>query len=131
MNGSGAVYVERGGVNPGGSNVKYIYLASPYSDPDPNVRQSRFMDICRYAGDCMLKGEFVFSPIAHSHPIAVLHLDIPEQGWDFWGPICRKQLGLASKMRVVKLDGWDKSVGIAGELEIAKELGLEVEYAMP
>ena len=64
-----------------------IYLASPYSHPDPAVRKQRFEDVCRCAAKLILQGQVVFCPIAHSHPIELLMEDArfsEDIGWDFW-----------------------------------------------
>ena len=44
-----------------------IYLASPYSHPDPSVREQRFQNACRIAAELMRSGRIVYSPVAHSH----------------------------------------------------------------
>jgi len=49
---------------------RLIYLASPYSDPDAAVREERFRAACRAAGVLIGRGIPVFSPVAHSHPVA-------------------------------------------------------------
>ena len=103
-----------------------IYLASPYSHDDPDVRQDRFNAVCLKAAELMLKGYFVFSPIAHTHPIA-LASDLPK-GFDYWQEYNEKMIGLCDKVFVYRLDGWEESEGIAGEIEYAKELGKEVRY---
>ena len=59
-----------------------IYLASPYFHHNPQVREHRFIAACKKAGELMNHGYFVYSPIAHSHPIASqckLSLE-----WDYW-----------------------------------------------
>ena len=53
-----------------------IYLASPYSHPDPAVMEQRFETACRVAGWLMARGEIVFCPIAMSHSVAVRY-DLP------------------------------------------------------
>ncbi len=103
-----------------------IYLATAYSHPDPAVMESRFDTACRVAGKLMADGVVVFSPIAHTHPIAV-RCELP-RGWDFWIRYDREMLMAADKLVVVCMDGWRESKGIAGEIEIARELGIPVEY---
>ena len=103
-----------------------IYLATPYSHPDPAVMESRFDAACRIAGALIAQGEVVFSPIAMSHPIA-LRCDLP-RGYPFWERRAREMIAHASNVLVVKMDGWLESVGIAGEIAIARELGIPVEY---
>jgi Domain of unknown function (DUF1937). len=51
-----------------------IYLASPYSHPDPLVREARFDAACRAMADLVHAGQIVFSPIVHGHPLGALQL---------------------------------------------------------
>lgn len=104
-----------------------IYLASPYSHPDPAIRQARFEAACRYAAVLMLDGEIVYSPIAHSHPIACL-CDLPKD-WGYWERSCRAMIGACDILLVLRLDGWEASVGVNAEIDIAMSLGLTLDYA--
>lgn len=109
-----------------------IYIASPYSAKKPDgtddleLMEQRFDAVCRYAGRLMLQGHVVYSPIAHCHPIAV-RVGLPRD-WAFWQRFDREMLKGARMVDVLKLPGWEKSVGIAGELKIAQELRLPVFY---
>jgi hypothetical protein len=58
-----------------------IYLCSPYTHPDPAVREARYEAACRTAAHLMRSGKIVFSPIAHSHGIAQYGLP---KDWSFW-----------------------------------------------
>jgi hypothetical protein len=58
-----------------------IYLASPYSHPDPAVRQERYEAVCQAAAELISRGHIVFSPVAHSHTIATYGLP---GDWEFW-----------------------------------------------
>jgi hypothetical protein len=103
-----------------------VYLASPYSHPDPSVRLARFEAACRAAGELMRRGQLVFSPIAHSHPIACC-CDLPK-GWDFWERYDRVMLDACGRLVVLCLDGWQQSVGVRAEIEIMRAAGKPVEY---
>jgi nucleoside 2-deoxyribosyltransferase len=103
-----------------------IYLASPYSHPDAAVMESRFDSICRIAGQLMQAGHVVFSPIAHTHPIAV-RCELP-RSWDYWEKFDREHITRCDKITVVMLDGWSTSRGIKAEIDIAMELGKPIEY---
>ena len=103
-----------------------IYLASPYSHPDPAVMEQRFETACRVAGWLMARGEIVFAPICHTHPIAV-RCELP-RGWEFWSRYDREMVSRANRLVVVKMDGWQTSVGVTAEIEIAEDLGIPVEY---
>ena len=105
-----------------------IYLASPYSHSDANIRQQRFEAVCRMAAELMRRGEFVFSPIAHSHPIAAFGLPTH---WEFWETIDREHLARCDEVVVLTLDGWRESEGVQAEIRIAAELGKRVRYLEP
>lgn len=106
-----------------------IYLASPYSHPDPAVRESRFLVACKAAAAIMRQGKLVFSPIAHSHPIAMAG-DLPK-GWAYWERLDHAMVAVCSEVVVLTIDGWKESRGIAGELAIARELCLPIRYWDP
>jgi nucleoside 2-deoxyribosyltransferase len=100
-----------------------IYLASPYSHPDAVVRQKRFEAACRAAAALLRAGFSVFSPIAHSHPIA-LH-GVPGT-WAFWQQVDREQLRRCQAIVVLRLAGWETSVGVHAEIEQARRWGIPV-----
>lgn len=102
-----------------------IYLASPYSHPSEEVRVQRFDAVCKKAASMMRQGLFVFSPIAHTHPIAAYGLP---KGWEFWEKYDRMFLQACHKVVVLMLDGWRDSVGVQAEIKIAEQMGMEVEY---
>jgi hypothetical protein len=105
-----------------------VYMASPYSHPDPSVMEARFTSACREAARFMRKGVLLFSPIAHTHPIA--QFDLPKD-WTFWARYDRFILEKCCGVLVLMLDGWEQSKGVAGELLIAAELGLPVLRVAP
>src|ERR1700738_127761 len=102
------------------------YLASPYSHPNPVIRELRFEIACHCAGALMGKGKIVFSPIAHNHPIEV-RSDLPK-GWDFWKAYDFEFLARCEEMLILKIPGWNESVGVTDEMEIARGLGLAIGY---
>lgn len=113
--------------------MTYTYLASPYTDPDSEVQQSRFEAAAEAAANLMIDGECVFCPIAHSHPIALAMIDAvgTEGSADFWKQMDAPFLAGASKMKVLKLPGWDKSSGIKHEIDFAISHNIDVEYIDP
>jgi hypothetical protein len=70
-----------------------IYLASPYSHPDAEVRERRFDAACRAAAALICQGKTIFSPIAHSH--AICRYGVPLD-WRFWQRHDRRYLGQRS-----------------------------------
>jgi len=94
-----------------------IYLASPYSDPDPNVQERRFVEVCRAAGRLMAAGHLIFSPIAHTHPIACQG-NLPKD-YKFWRRYDEEMLQCASEIWILTLPGWRTSSGVAAEAHYA------------
>ena len=105
-----------------------LYLASPYSHPDPAVRLQRYEAACRAAATLLHAGPAVYSPIVHSHPL-VAH-GLPTD-WSFWSRFDQPFLEIADGMVVLMLVGWRDSVGVREELRIAEEIGIPVIYLEP
>lgn len=105
------------------------YLASPYSHPDPAVRHARFKAACRVAGGMLQKSRFVHSPIAHTHSIAEL-CDLPK-GFDFWAAYDERLLWACDDMIVLMLPGWEDSLGVQAEIQMAEQMGMLVTYLTP
>ena len=102
-----------------------IYLASPYSHPDAQVREARFEAACRVAAELVSAGHVVFSPIVHGHPL--VRFGLPTD-WGFWQRHDREHLGQCKLLLVLAIDGWLQSVGVQAEVAIARALGLPVVY---
>jgi hypothetical protein len=105
-----------------------IYLASPYSHPDPQVREQRFHAASAAAAVLMRAGHQVFSPIAHGHPLTQHGLP---GDWRFWEPHARWCLERCDEVVVLMLDGWEASQGVQAEIELAGKLGKVVWYRYP
>jgi nucleoside 2-deoxyribosyltransferase len=101
------------------------YLASPYSNPDPNVREQRYRAACRATAALLRAGLVVFSPIAHSH--ALVEHGLPAK-WKFWERFDRAYLERCDLLVVLMLEGWKTSVGVQAEIRIARKLGKPVSY---
>ena len=106
-----------------------IYLASPYSHPDPVVREQRYVEACRATAILMRHKLVVFSPIVYSAHLA--------ENWgvgnlhETWYPIDDWVLSRADWMLVLQLDGWIESVGIRHEVEVARQQGVPIDWVAP
>ncbi len=103
-----------------------VYLATPYSHPDRAVRVKRFEQVNAVAGKLMRQGLHIFSPISHTHPIAEA-ADLPGD-FNFWQKYDTAFLSNCCKLIVLKLEGWEQSVGVSAEIAIAESLGLPIEF---
>lgn len=108
-------------------NVEHlVYLATPYSHDDPDVRARRFHKVNAVAAEMMRQGVHVYSPVSHGHPIALAG-DLPK-GWDFWQQHCRTMMSICGKMVVLMEEGWRESLGVQAEIAIAREMQVPVEF---
>lgn len=102
------------------------YLGSPYSHPDPAVMLQRFHRVVREAAKLMDAGETVFCPIAHSHPIG---LELGKAvDHEFWMRQDIPILAVCARIKVLCLDGWRESRGLAQEINTARALYKPVFY---
>jgi hypothetical protein len=99
-----------------------IYLAIPYT----GQREFSYEVVNKVAGELMLRGHVVFSPISHSHAIAEAS-DLT-QAWEFWEKQDQAFINLADEVLVVCIDGWDHSRGVIAELEMAKARDLKIGF---
>jgi len=106
-----------------------VYLATPYSHESAFVRTHRFHVVNQAAARLTQEGVHVYSPISHTHPIA-MEGDLP-LGWDYWEQYDRAILNACCKMIVLRQNGWTESKGVQAEIKIAVELGIPVEYMDP
>ena len=115
---------------------EFVYLASPYTcNKDGKefgdgyerkmIQNMRFMQVCHAACAMMHQGIFVYSPIAHTVPIA--RFGLPD-GYEFWREYDHEILRRMDKLVVLMLDGWETSVGVQDEIAFMTELGKPVEY---
>jgi len=101
-----------------------IYLASPYTHPSSAIRQARFEAVCEVAGRLMKKGLHVFSPIAHTHCIALM-AGLPSD-IRYWQEYDTKILSRCDELWVCTLDGWLQSSGVEFEINLARKIPIPV-----
>lgn len=102
------------------------YLAVPYTDPDPLVREYRAWCANERAAELLRRGEMVLSPIAHSHGLA-LQCGLPKD-IEFWWPWNKRGIKASICLEVLVLDGWEDSVGVRREVAYARDTGRDVRH---
>lgn len=105
--------------------MSYVYLASPYTHPDPAVVEWRVHATRRATALLMMRGLVVFSPIAHTHDLVQF---IGRQSHEFWMAQDIPMLRKAERLMVLCIDGWAESRGVMEEIELAQAAGIPVEY---
>lgn len=103
-----------------------IYLASPYSDPSPVVRENRYdlaLDATAYL---MRQGIVVFSPIVHCYEIQQRY-KLPGDH-NFWLTYDEGILRRCFAMWILCIEGWRESKGIASEMKFCERNNIRVSY---
>jgi len=111
-----------------------IFLASPYTDPDPRVRRARYRAAVAFCARHVLHDQEhrpIFSPIVHSHPVAEAAPALQKEPTEFWMALNAPFLEAASQLWVLGLSGWEKSEGIAAERAAAETRGIPVRLYEP
>lgn len=109
-----------------------VYVAGAYSAPEhlgnhekARIHAARFDALTYYAGALMREGLTVLSPISHSHPIALAHPNMSTYT-EFWIRQDKPALLNSRFMHVLEGPGVRESLGVAREIEIAKEHEIEI-----
>ena len=108
------------------SDGPLIYLAAPFSDPNPEVSRRRLDEVNDYATHLLSRGVLAFSPLSHGAPLE--SPDIPNHVW--------YELGLrimegCDELYLLVLEGWEDSEGVRMELRRAWELDIPVYVVDP
>lgn len=107
--------------------MSYTYIACPYTDPSRKVEHQRYEAVRHFVAEYARRGRIVYSPILHFHDAAVQH-NLPTAA-DFWKEHNATMLRHASRLLVYRLPGWNRSVGVTWEIDLAQRLCLPVDYA--
>lgn len=106
-----------------------IYLASPYSHPDEDVRDGRYFTAYTVTGMLLSAGLPVFSPIVYGHPLASSHsLGTCAKTWE---ELNTPMVRACSYMLVLCIDGWEESTGVTNEIDLARRLDKTILYINP
>jgi hypothetical protein len=105
------------------------YLASPYRKY-PHGLPLAARHVAKIAGRLMIQGIGVFSPIAHSHMLAIYGGILPTAN-EIWVEFDKRFMLMCDALVVAKMDGWEQSDGIKEEIEFFKEVGKPIFYLDP
>ena len=109
--------------------MSFWYMATPYSK-HPHGMERAYVDACKAAADIVRLGVPVFSPIAHSHAVAVCG-GMAQECHDTWLSQDMAFMSQAQGMFVLMLEGWEESYGVQWEIEWMEARGKPVYYLRP
>jgi hypothetical protein len=110
-----------------------VYLASPYSHPDPFVQRQRFWRVTEAAAQLakqLAKDNVAFYiPITMTHPLeCVLKGDDTNLSHEEWMKFDSAFWPKCDELWVLTLDGWQESVGVKEEIKHFTEVGKPVRF---
>ena len=103
------------------------YLATPYSKYSGGDLALAFQHAAQLAAQLMLCGVKVYSPIAHTHPLAI-YGNIDPLDHKIWLPFDEAIMDKADALAVAKTEGWEQSTGIKHEIGVFTAAGKPVYY---
>ena len=96
-----------------------VYLATPYSKY-PQGRQLAFRHASALAARLLEAGVKVYSPIAHTHPLAE-YSGLDPLDHEIWLPFDEAMMSAADALCVAHMEGWSESFGVQHEIKVFAE----------
>jgi len=103
-----------------------IYLASPYSHPDPLIVKTRYLLAKQCAAALISQGHFVWSPIVHNHELAQEY-GLPTDA-EFWKAYNFDFIRRADALYILTIPGWRESVGVKMEEQFAAGARIPISF---
>jgi hypothetical protein len=98
------------------SHPPLYYLATPYSKYAKGIEVA-FADAAALAARLLVAGHKVYSPIAHTHPLAV-HGKLDPLDHAIWLPFDGAMMRACDAILVAHMDGWQQSKGVLHEIRV-------------
>lgn len=103
-----------------------IFISSPYSHNDKTVEQERFNEACAYAAYLFSENRTAISPLIIGHSI-LKYARLPSD-YEFWKNYSLELLKTCSEIHVLRLTGWEESIGVQDEIRFAVEHNIDIHY---
>jgi len=106
-----------------------VYIATPYTKYRLGIQEAwkAAVDVC---GRLKHEGVVLYSPIVHSHPIAVMG-GIDPLDFKMWIKDNESQVADADAIAVIQLEGWEESYGVKVEIDAFKAAGKSLYLVHP
>ena len=105
------------------------YLATPYTNY-PDGHEQAFIDASKLVARMIIAGFSVFSPIVHTHSVAV-HGNLNKTDHNFWLGVDDDFMIVSKTLLIAQMKSWEESDGIERELKRFKELEKKYYYLDP
>lgn len=92
------------------------YLATPYTKYKGGDIEAAFTEAAALAARLLKAGHKVYSPIAHTHPLA-MHGKLDALDHSIWLPFDEAMMRACDALLVAHMDGWKESKGVLHEIQ--------------
>lgn len=106
--------------------MSFIYIASPYTHKDPWIREERYLRASRVLTQYLRDKRWAYSPIVHCHELA--KVDALPHDAEFWREYDFAMLATAAELHVLRIEGWEDSLGVRAEIDEATRLGKRIWF---
>lgn len=108
-----------------------IYVAAPYTHPEPHMMAYRFEFCRRWLAETFAQtelGNIRYSPIVHWHSVAgVYNLGVTAETYEQHN---KTMLSVMDRLEVLNIPGWNTSVGVDMEMKWAQEFGIPITHIL-
>jgi hypothetical protein len=109
--------------------IELLYVGTPYSKYEAGI-EAAFKDAASLTGELLRQGLCVYSPISHTHPVAV-YSGIDPLDLSIWLPFDATMMAKSDALIVAMMQGWEASSGIRHEMEAFVVAGKPVFFLNP
>lgn len=102
------------------SKDKLLYLASPFTHDSKLVMHQRYVDVLRMTTILHADGWAVYSPIVYSYNLWLVSKKPPD--FNAWRFLDEEMVKAIPQFGIYMIDGWEESIGVHKEWEIAEGL---------
>ena len=106
-----------------------VYLATNYSK-FPGGIQKAFEEASKLAARLIVNHIKIFSPIAHTHPIA-MYGEVNPYDHSIWLELDESMMRASQALLVAEFEGWKESYGVDQEIKIFTRDGKPIHYINP
>lgn len=107
-----------------------IYVASPFTHDDESIKEYRKQINEKVCSHLIKNGFCAISPIAYGCMLIDKHWLINDD-FTYWELFCLTLLKKSDMMYIVRLDGWDKSIGVLSEIDFALKNSIPIMFIDP
>lgn len=106
-----------------------VYIATPYTKYKAGIYKA-WRDAAVVCGKLKQHGVVLYSPIVHSHPIAIGG-ELDPLDYKMWIKDNESQVADADACAVIQMEGWEDSYGVGVEIDSFKAAGKPIYLVHP